>query len=167
MDKSALPKSHWMRKADDSSSLSVPYHNSHRAMSIEPEEMGLRWSRPKRQEYSLALDYNKPKSRANPPPEYNSDLRPRFSSLEEECNWILSGRGSLLPPPSALAATNYESIKKQNGFLPLNKKPSRNIHNNSEEDEDDTLNDISGDEVDGRKKELFVFRENLGCQQWP
>ncbi len=153
MDKSALPKSHWMRKADDSSSFSVPYRNSHRAMSIEPEEMGLRWSRPKRQhqDYSLALDYNKPKSRANPPPEYSSDLRPRFSSLEEECNWILSGRGSLLPPPSALAATNYES-KKQNGFLPLNKKPIRNIHNNSEEDEDDTLNDISGDEVEGREK---------------
>ena len=46
----------------------------------------------------------------------------RFMSLEEECNWILSGREPLM-------------YNDNNGF------------DNDDDDEDNTLDDISGDEV--------------------
>ena len=46
----------------------------------------------------------------------------RFMSLEEECNWILSGREPLM-------------YNDNNGY------------DNDDDDEDNTLDDISGDEV--------------------
>ena len=55
--------------------------------------------------------------------------QPKFMSLEEECNWILSGRA---PPP----AKDYMMDPQRGG---------RRHDDNS--DEDDTLDDISGDEV--------------------
>jgi hypothetical protein len=59
-----------------------------------------------------------------------------FLSLEEECNWILSGRH---PPPK----------KHQQLNAPRRRNDTLNdlLSDNATSDEEDTLDDISGDEV--------------------
>ncbi len=141
MDKSALPRSHWMRRSrDDGADMSF------RAASVGPEE-GSYFN--KRRELNPVSEYSfpkKPKFKKHQLSEYAP--KPRFSSLEEECNWILNqGRSG-----------EFKSSNSNNGFVPLgrcrsNKKSShsrlRSRQNQmSDDDDDDTLNDISsGDEV--------------------
>jgi hypothetical protein len=59
-----------------------------------------------------------------------SVVMPRFTSLEDECNWIISGRAT------AIQRSSYDTNHNYNGYSGY-----------QEDDDDDTLDDISGDEV--------------------
>lgn len=111
--------------------LTPHYANSHRAHSVarsfHPED-----------EYSSYNDYSY-RDTAGPSlsvtkaiyvrPEQNRSQPKKFMSLEDECNWILNGN---------IGGCKVKTPKKFHNLA------SRNL---SDDEEEDTLDDISGDEV--------------------
>ena len=93
---------------------------------------------------------------------HHGQPRKKFISLEDECNWILSGKKG--PPPMDFGDTSFRSQLNGNrpnydlrrvvlnGVAAPGSGRRREANNVSDGEDDDTLDDISGDEVKREKK---------------